>query len=61
VVPSPYPGTSISQSTHPVENLIMGGGHTLLLNTFSGFLERRVMCVMHPLEYKAGCETVFSS
>ena len=35
--------------------------HTLPLHIFSGFLARRVMCLMHPLEYKAGCETVISS
>ena len=39
---------------------VVGGGyplHTLPLHIFSGFLiDRRVMCLMYPLEWQAGCE-----
>ena len=35
----------------------VGGVHPLPLHIFSGFLARRVMYLMHPLEYKAGFET----
>ena len=28
----------------------VGGGYPLPLHIFSGFLDRRVMCLMHPLE-----------